>query len=312
MALLKLSPAFKDYLWGGRRLAEDYNKEYTGRYLAESWELSCHPDGPCRVENGEYAGLTLPEYIKAAGQGVLGSNCSRYEDFPILIKFIDAKEPLSVQVHPGDVYAKEHEDQPGKTEVWYIMDCEPGAFLYYGFERPVSEEEFARRIADETLTEVLHKVEVQKGDVFFNEAGTLHAIGKGIVVAEIQQNSNVTYRVYDYGRVGTDGKKRQLHIDKALAVTDRHPVVLKENNGAHMVECDYFAIDKVSLSQGACMSSHAGAESFVSVLILDGGGRIACGGEELSFRKGDSLFVTAGSGDYEIYGCCEALVTRIP
>jgi len=313
MALLKLQSSFKDYLWGGHRLVDDYYKQYDGPVLAESWELSCHPDGPSYVVNGENAGLSLAEYIAKEGKKVLGTHCERFEDFPILIKFIDAKNNLSIQVHPDNAYALENEGQYGKTEVWYVMDCEPGAYLYYGFDKEISKEEFAERIANDTLLEVLRKVEVQKGDVFFIEAGTIHAICKDILIAEIQQNSNVTYRVYDYGRVGADGKKRELHIDRALDVTDRVPKAKGNISHPHIADCDYFTVDKLNLDGKVMqkMSGFAGEESFVSILILEGDGQIACGEESFSFRKGESFFVTAGSGAYEISGQCEALLTTV-
>lgn len=313
MALLKLKPSFKDYLWGGHRLVEDYQKEYTGEILAESWELSCHPDGPSFIANGAYAGKTLREYIETEGKGVLGTNCERFEDFPILAKFIDARDNLSIQVHPDDTYALKNEGQYGKTEMWYVMDCEPGAYLYYGFNREVSEAEFAERIENETLEEVLNKVEVHKGDVLFINARTLHAICKGILIAEIQQNSNLTYRIYDYGRVGADGKKRELHIEKALKVTDRFPVVKNTDAYPHVADCEYFTVDKISLD-GTLMNSVKGTinkTSFASILFMEGEGTITCGQEELTYRKGDSFFLTADSGDYEIGGTCEALVTTI-
>lgn len=226
MALLKLAPCFKDYLWGGRRLVEEYNKQYSGEILAESWELSCHPDGPSVIINGQYAGKTLQEYIDTEGKDVLGENCRRFKEFPILTKFIDAKDNLSIQVHPDNRYALKNEGQYGKTEMWYVMDAGEDAYLYYGFKQEISREEFARRIEEDTLLDVLNSVRVQKGDVLFIEAGTIHAIGKDILIAEIQQNSNITYRVYDYGRTGKDGKKRDLHIEKALAVTNRVPIIL--------------------------------------------------------------------------------------
>lgn len=207
MALLKLAPCFKDYLWGGRRLVEEYNKQYSGEILAESWELSCHPDGPSVIINGQYAGKTLQEYIDTEGKDVLGENCRRFKEFPILTKFIDAKDNLSIQVHPDNRYALKNEGQYGKTEMWYVMDAGEDAYLYYGFKQEISREEFARRIEEDTLLDVLNSVRVQKGDVLFIEAGTIHAIGKDILIAEIQQNSNITYRVYDYGRTGKDGKK---------------------------------------------------------------------------------------------------------
>ncbi len=313
MALLKLRPSYKDYLCGGHRLVEKYNKEFDGDILAESWELSCHPDGPSYIVNGSYAGKTLQEYIDLEGKKVLGNNCQKFEEFPILAKFIDAKDNLSIQVHPDNEYALKNEGQYGKTEMWYIMDCEEGAFLYYGFKKEVSKEEFEERIKTDTLLEVLNAVPVHKGDVLFIEAGTIHAIGKGIVIAEIQQNSNVTYRVYDFGRVGKDGKKRELHIDKAVEVTNRVPISRKNTCYPHIASCDYFTVDCLNMD-GKLMSSMKGSvgeESFASILIMEGEGTISCGGETIPYRKGDSFFMSAGSGEYEISGECEVLITTV-
>lgn len=313
MALLKLRPSYKDYLWGGHRLVEKYNKEFDGDILAESWELSCHPDGPSYIVNGSYAGKTLQEYIDLEGKKVLGNNCQKFEEFPILAKFIDAKDNLSIQVHPDNEYALKNEGQYGKTEMWYIMDCEEGAFLYYGFKKEVSKEEFEERIKTDTLLEVLNAVPVHKGDVLFIEAGTIHAIGKGIVIAEIQQNSNVTYRVYDFGRVGKDGKKRELHIDKAVEVTNRVPISRNNTCYPHIASCDYFTVDCLNMD-GKLMSSMKGSvgeESFASILIMEGEGTISCGGETIPYRKGDSFFMSAGSGEYEISGECEVLITTV-
>ena len=192
MSVLKLSPAFKDYIWGGTKLRDDFAKDCDFEKIAESWELSCHKDGNSVVSNGDDAGLTLAEYIEKHGKSVLGTNCERFENFPILIKLIDAKDNLSVQVHPNNDYAMRVEGEYGKTEMWYIVDCDEGATLLYGFKKEISKDEFAKRIADNTLLEVTNAVPVKKGDVFFIEAGTLHAIGKGILIAEIQQN---TYRI---------------------------------------------------------------------------------------------------------------------
>ena len=313
MSLLKLRPSYKDYLWGGRRLAEEYGKEYDGEVLAESWELSCHPDGPSTIVNGPYAGKTLEEYIEKEGKQVLGTHCARFRDFPILIKFIDAKQNLSIQVHPDNRYALKNEGQYGKTEMWYIMDAKEGAFLYYGFKKEISKEEFTRRIENDTLLEVLNAVPVQKGDVLFIESGTIHAIGQDILIAEIQQNSNVTYRVYDYGRVGKDGKKRDLHIEKALAVTNRVPILKSGKSYPHIADCDYFTVDKLNLD-GRMMKKMEGTvteDSFVSILLLDGKGTISCGKESVAYKKGDSLFLSAGSGAYEVEGSCDDLITTI-
>ena len=313
MGILKLKPSCKDYIWGGHRLAEEYGKEYDGSVLAESWELSCHPDGPSTIVNGPHAGKTLQQYIDEQGKDVLGTHCRRFRDFPILIKFIDAKDNLSIQVHPDNRFALKNEGQYGKTEMWYVMDAGKSAFLYYGFKKEISREEFERRIKEDTLLEVLNAVPVQKGDVLFIESGTIHAIGKDILIAEIQQNSNVIYRVYDYGRVGKDGKKRDLHIEKALAVTNRVPIIRDKSSYPHVADCDYFTVDKLNLD-GCTMRRMEGAvseESFESILFLDGGGTISCGGERLPYRKGDSFFLPAGSGAYQIEGSCDALITTI-
>ena len=298
MSILKLKPACKDYLWGGHRLVDEYNVEYEGDILAEAWELSCHPDGPSMIMNGPYEGKSLRDYLEAEGMEVLGTHCRRFREFPILTKFIDAKDNLSIQVHPSNGFALQNEGQYGKTEMWYVLDAR---------------EEFAKRIEENTLLEVLNAVPVKKGDVLFIESGTLHAIGKGILIAEIQQNSNVTYRVYDYGRVGKDGKKRDLHIEKALAVTSRVPIIKSGSEYPHVADCDYFTVDKLNLDGRLTyrMQGTVTGESFLSILILDGEGKISCKGESVSYRKGDSFFLAAGSGDWQIEGRCDALLTTI-
>ena len=305
---IKLTPACKDYLWGGEKLRQDYGIQSQLHPLAEAWVLSCHPDGPSVVATGPLAGKTLPEYIQEKGPGCLGADCEKFTDFPILAKFIDAKGDLSIQVHPSNDYALAHEHQFGKTEMWYVLDCEPGATLYYGFQHQISREEFQQRIQDNTLTEVLNAVPVEKGDLFFIPAGTLHAIRKGIVVAEIQQNSNVTYRIYDYGRVGADGKPRQLHIQQALEVTQRTPPQPDPDFHGHLAQCPYFTVD---VMEGR-FTLDCGPESFVSVLVLEGTGALWEGDESMSLRKGESLFIPAGAGQCRLEGDgLKCLVTRV-
>lgn len=313
MEILKLIPSCKDYIWGGHRLAEEYGKVIEGDVLAESWELSCHDDGASIISNGVWAGKTLKEYIKESKEDVLGNNCKRFSDFPILIKFIDAKDNLSIQVHPDNAYALKNEGQYGKTEMWYVVDASEDAFLYYGFQDEISEEEFRKRIEEDTLLEVLHAAPVKKGDVFFIEAGTIHAIGKNILIAEIQQNSNVTYRVYDYGRIGKDGKKRELHVEQAIQVTKREPAQKRDTMYPHIAKCDYFTVDKINLDGKLFdkMEGFVTEESFLSILVLDGEGTIQNQFGSLSYKKGDSLFLPAGSGAYQIVGRCDALATTI-
>ena len=317
MAVLKLSPAFKDYLWGGTRLRDDFQKDCDFDKIAESWELSCHKDGPSTIVNGDDKGLTLEEYIEKHGKAVLGNDCDKFENFPILIKLIDAKDNLSVQVHPDNEYALRVEGEYGKTEMWYIVDCDEGAELLYGFKSEISKDEFAEGIANNTLLEVTNSVPVHKGDVFFIQAGTLHAIGKGILIAEIQQNSNTTYRIYDYGRVGKDGKPRELHVEKAKEVTTlgpaktypETPVEQKDGYTSKLLSsCDYFTTYALDIDSKAVLN--ADETSFNSILILEGEGKVV-GDDTVEFKKGDSIFITAGSGEFTVDGKCKAILTKV-
>lgn len=307
MPILKLTPACKDYIWGGNRLASEFGIKADVHPLAEAWVLSCHEAGPSVIENGPWAGTALSAFIREQGAGVLGSGCSRFQDFPILIKLIDAKENLSIQVHPSNEYALAHEGQYGKTEMWYILDAEPGAFLYYGFKKEITAEEFSRAIAENDLVKYLNAVEVHRGDVIFIPAGTLHAICKGILLAEIQQNSNVTYRVYDYGRIGSDGKPRPLHVEQAKAVTALCPPRTSYPFHGHLAQCEYFTADVFQ----APLEDVCDQQSFTSLLILEGAGSIRCEAGQLEIKKGDSLFLPAGSGPYQVTGDCRILRTRV-
>lgn len=316
---IKLNPAFKDYLWGGTRLRDDFGKDCSYEKVAESWELSCHKDGQSVIADGEFAGMTLSEYIEKNGKTVLGTNCDKFENFPILIKLIDAKDNLSVQVHPNNEYALRVEGEYGKTEMWYIVDCDEGATLLYGFKNEISKEEFRQRIENNTLLEVTNAVPVKKGDVFFIEAGTLHAIGKGILIAEIQQNSNTTYRIYDYGRVGADGKPRQLHIDKAVEVTklgpaEPYPVsapAVKEGwTEKRLSSCEYFTVDALEIKERAWLE--ATEKSFVHLLVLDGECVYSSDTvTAINLKKGESLFVPAGTGKFELTGESSVIMTTI-
>ena len=297
MPAYQLIPTCKDYIWGGQRLKTDFGIQSGLNPLSEAWVLSCHPDGPSVLADGPDKGTTLRAWLDKAGKEALGTACEAFEDFPMLIKLIDAKKDLSIQVHPSDAYALEHEGQYGKTEMWVVLDAEPGASLYYGFDREVSLEEFSSRVSDGTLTEVLRKVPVKPGDVFFIPSGTLHAIGAGLVIAEIQQNSNVTYRVFDYGRLGADGKPRALHVEKALAVTDRRPAPALDF-GDHLGDCRYFTTDGY---QGDFRGDCDGT-SFHALLFTDGQGSLTCGGETREVKKGQCWFLPAGSGEYQVTG----------
>lgn len=314
---LKLKPAFKDYLWGGTKLRDVYGKDCSFDKVAESWELSCHKDGNSVIDNGEAKGMTLAEYIEKEGKTILGKNCERFENFPVLIKLIDAKDNLSVQVHPDNEYALRVEGEYGKTEMWYIVDCDEGAELIYGFKGIVSKEEFAERIKNNTLLEITNSVPVKKGDVFFIRSGTLHAIGKGILIAEIQQNSNTTYRIYDYGRVGKDGKPRELHVEKAKDVTNLCPAKaypetpVEQHDGFDiklLSSCEYFTTYRVNVDSKA--EFEADEKSFNSILVLEGDPVIS-GNGTVNAKKGDSIFIGAGSGKYTVEGKCTVILTKV-
>lgn len=319
MKIEKLSPAFKDYLWGGTKLRDVYGKQCDFDKVAESWELSTHPAGESRISGGEFDGLPLSRYFEKAGKAVLGKNCEKFENFPVLIKFIDAKDPLSIQVHPSDEYALRVEHEYGKTEMWYVMDCEPGAFLYFGVNREVTREEFKQRIENNTVLEVLNKVDVHPGDVFFIESGTIHAIGAGILICEIQQNSNCTYRVYDYDRRGADGKPRELHVEKALEVSRFTPSDTSDKQGEaekvpggtvkELASCKYFTTRRIqSESQ---VEIDVTGDSFVSLIVTEGSGKVEGPENTVEFKTGDSLFLPAGSGKVKLTGRCTVVQTTV-
>lgn len=318
-----LRPSGKDYLWGGQRLNTEFEKKIDMNPLAETWECSAHPDGPSFVASGELAGLELSEVIRMHPE-YLGTRHEGETELPILIKFIDAKKDLSVQVHPTDEYAKEHENgQQGKTEMWYVLDASKDAKLVYGLRRDSREEEIRAAITAGTLGNYLQTVPVKRDDVFFIKAGTIHAIGAGCLIAEIQENSNLTYRLYDYGRVGRDGKKRALHVDKAMYVADlnssaepRQPVrVLKYRQGAAselLSRCKYFEVYRmlVNTERRQIVPYCADEVGFRVLLCISGCGNISFCGEMLPFYKGDCIFVPADSETLILHGQAQFLDVR--
>lgn len=321
MNITKLTPFAVRTIWGGRKLIENYNVKTDLENCAEAWMLSCFKDFESKACGGEYDGLTMPEIIEKAGKGILGKNAENFDDFPILIKFIDAADDLSVQVHPDDEYAKQYNGGFGKTECWYIMDCEPGAKIIYGFKNKITTEEFAKAIEENRIEDVVNFVEVKKGDFFFIEAGTLHAICKGILLAEVQQNSNVTFRAYDYNRF--DAKcngPRPLHIKETLDVTKCEPPCpsiptltkvekLDGTTKTELVSFELFSVNRVEID--GTYKSIADENSFVHIMILDGCGRISCGGVTLDITKGDGVFVPANAGEYTVEGKIEILESRV-
>lgn len=315
---LLLKAPIKDYLWGGTRLIDEFGFKTDKEKAAEAWVLSCHKDGNSIVKNGEYAYKTLQEVLDAWGKAALGVKAEKFTYFPVLIKLIDAKDRLSVQVHPDDEYALSHEGEYGKTEMWYVVDCDEGAQLIYGFNQDISQGEFLERINSNNLSPVCNYVPVKKGDVFFIEAGTMHAIGKGILIAEVQQNSNTTYRVSDYGRLGADGKPRQLHIKQALDVTKtKRPVRPYGNVGdvtlypfgtvRELARCDYFTAELIKLDGNVGIYDN---ESFMSLLITEGEALLSYTGGMMSLKKGDSVFVPA-TLKVSLIGTAEIIYTHI-
>ena len=314
----KLTPAFKDYLWGGEYLKRHYYKQTDLPIVAESWELSAHPDGQSAIASGKFSGILFGEFIKKFPELVVADG-NADQEFPILIKLIDAKDNLSVQVHPDDTYARQIEGGAGKTEVWIILDCEDGAFVYFGFEKSVTKAEVQQHIHDNTLTDALHKRYVKPGDVIFIPAGTVHAIGKGIVLAEVQQNSNSTYRVYDFGRLDVDGNPRELHISKALDVMTLDPAEFASSDAIclavtdkyvlhRLVSCPYFGVQRLHLDgRFLYLTSRT---RFSALLCTNGELVIESESDTLDIRKGDTIFVPSSQKGVFLKGRGEVLIVE--
>lgn len=300
MDIIKLTPSIKANVWGGKKL-KNYGK--CGEVIGEAWELSFHPDGPCLMPDG----TPLKD---AVTQKELGSNLEGMDFFPTLIKFIDADDNLSVQVHPSDSYALENEGQLGKTEMWYVVDAEPGAGIYMGFKKTVTPEQFAAAIEDNTVLDLLNFIAVKPGEHYFIKAGTVHAIGKGVTIYEIQQNSNVTYRVYDYDRRDASGNPRQLHVEKAKAVSclkGAKPLSPAKKAGKLTMigVSKYFTVYRADLDGSMCLN--VDERSFRSISAVKGGCKI--NGKEM--RLGDTFFVPAGTGRVKLEGCATLIITAI-
>lgn len=313
--------------------------------IGESWELSAHPDGQSVIASGTFAGMYFGEFIEKYGEEVVCWKSSSLDRFPVLIKFIDAKNALSIQIHPDDDYALENENEFGKNEMWYVVDCEPGAYLYCGLKQDSSKEEIRERIENNTITEILNKIEVHKGDCVMVKAGTIHAIGAGILICEIQQNSNCTYRMYDYDRRDKFGNRRELYISKAIDVVDvkKYKPFVSGNSdvpeGAELlVSCKYFECYKYVLGESVytddssdkdiCNNDDGNSDivvkpatdrinisvdtmSFRSIIVIEGSGKITVGENEMDYRAGDSFFVTAGEKVVSVEGTRVIIVTKV-
>lgn len=321
---IKMKPAFKEAIWGGTTLKSKYNKEITSDKTSESWEIAAHKNGQSVACGGKYDGKELSEIADLMKEQLLGDYVmKKYPDkFPLLVKFLDCNDKLSVQVHPDDAYAAINENgELGKTEMWYILDAKPGAKLIYGFNRDVTKEEFRSAIETGTLDEILNYVPAKAGDCFFIQSRTLHALLDGLLVAEIQQNSDTTYRVYDHGRVDKNGKSRELHIDKSVDVTDLGSSVGGEKviEKAGKIEggtkyalcaCEYFETEKYEVESKIELETEG--KSFEMLIFYEGNGKIVYAGGEMSVREGDSVVVPAYLGKYSIEGKISFLKSFVP
>ncbi len=313
--LVKMQPVFKDNLWGGTKIRDVYGKDVGDMdIVAESWELSAHSEGQSRVAFGSFAGKTLTEYINLIGKERLGWKAQNYERFPLMVKFIDARQNLSIQVHPADEYALSIEGEYGKNEMWHILNADDDACIYIGFNKDVTPDEIRRRIADNTLIQILNKVPVKTGETYFLKAGTVHAIGSGCLICEIQQSSNVTYRLYDYGRKDKFGNLRELHIDKALDVLDLKAYAPKKNERFEPIghaefekmligQCKYFTVNKYFIN-GEC-AMPLSESSFQVFVILTGNGIISDGDNFYETSYGDTWFCASRTritlnGDFDV------------
>ncbi|MCL2221606.1 MAG: class I mannose-6-phosphate isomerase [Oscillospiraceae bacterium] len=323
---VKLAPHYANYIWGGSVLETYYGKDGAGDIIAESWELSTHKDGGSKIADGENAGKTLEQYLidleKETGENPLGTKAkTKNGQLPILIKFIDARDDLSIQVHPGDEYAKINEGDNGKTEMWLILESEPGSYLYYGVSKKTTRSEIEEKIKTDDMETILRKVPVKKGEIYFIPAGTIHAIGKGIVICEIQQSSNVTYRLYDYGRTDKEGNKRPLHIKKGLDVATPEPQNLNtapeqilDDSSVRQIallrSCPYFTTYSYKL-KNSTVDITGSKESFISIICIDGAGTIKAQSESFTIKKGETLFIPAGEQVYTVTGTNEFLTVTL-
>lgn len=313
---LKMSYATRDYIWGGTRLIDEWGKKTDSDKIAETWELTVRDDAMSNIVNGELSGMTMREYIDQFGAAVVSADFDGSR-FPLLIKLIDACDNLSVQVHPDDAYAAEKRGDIGKTEMWYIVDALPGACIAYGLADGVSEADFQEMIQRGDVERALKFQPVKPGECYFIPAGMVHAIGKGILIAEIQQNCDITYRIYDYNRRQKDGTLRALHVEDAINVVRKftdgeidaicHEASKSENE---MVGCRYFNVEKLSLSDNT-VELDATPASFNSLLCIEGNGTIVFNGVEYPIKKGDSYYIPAGMGAYTVSGSLELIRTQL-
>ena len=281
MELVKLKPAVKDYIWGGKYF-QSFGKGQNLERVSECWELSLRPEGPSLIASGKNTGKKLSDVIKNPDIGpiMFGLN-----GFPLLIKLIDAKENLSVQVHPDDVYALENEGDYGKSEMWHIISADEGCGLYVGLKKDYTKEDIEKALKKGDILDYLNFFEVKPGETYVINPGTIHAIGKGVRLIEIQENSNVTYRLYDYNRVDKDGNPRELHIEKALEVIDYHKYQRSHSKGELLVDNQYFTVKRVAFNGSLRIT--ANDRAFKSFTFLEGQGTV----DNIPFQQYDTFFL---------------------
>jgi mannose-6-phosphate isomerase len=305
---LLFEPIFKERIWGGAKLKEVLNKSFNGQQIGESWELSTVENDISVVANGEFKGLNLNQLIEKYPTEVLGIKSIQYfgHNFPLLFKFIDAKEDLSIQVHPNDALAKERHNSFGKTEMWYVMQADDNARLVVGFKDKTNKKEYQKHLENKTLVAVLNETHVKEGDAFFLETGTVHAIGGGVLLAEIQQTSDITYRLYDWDRVDENGVGRELHTDLALDAINFEPTNTKldyediKNKSVNLVECPFFKTNILQISEKYNWKKTK--ESFTVFMCTEGSFTINMLHFKAEFKKGDTVLIPAIIDGFEIIG----------
>lgn len=313
---IKLSYITKSPLWGGRRLLDGWGLKAEADTVGEAWMLSVRKKEMSVIENGPEAGKTMRQYIDENGSAVIGSAYPG-GDFPLLIKLIDACDKLSVQVHPDDDYAARVENDRGKTEMWYIVEADEGAEIIYGLKEGMTAEEFRTAVREGKLADTMHHCPVHAGETYFIPSGMLHAIGAGILIAEIQQNCDLTYRVYDYERRGADGSLRELHVDKALDVTvpftEEEVNAIRYEAGAPdantLAHCRYFKTDKLSVNTLTELT--VDERSFAFLLCLEGEGTVTAGGMTFPVGRADGYYLPAGLGKVTLDGDMTVLIARM-
>jgi len=321
---LTFEPQFRDYMWGGRNL-ERFGYKLPPGIVAEIWAISGHFSSPTPVDAGPYKGRLLTELLTEMGLDLVGTrNRSALErgKFPLLVKLLDANKDLSVQVHPDDAYAQAHENgELGKTEMWYILRAKPGARLIYGLRRGVTREEFLQALREGKLERCLHYLPVREGDVIFIPTGTVHALLAGVIVVEIQQNSDATYRVYDWNRLGPDGKPRPLHIDKAMDVIDFNrvepgpavPELVEARDGFRrevLTRCPYFVVEKISLARGERFAGTCDGKTFEIWGCIQGRATVTWSGDPVELPAVRFTLLPAALGSFAIEAREPAVLLR--